>query len=1183
MAVVGATGSLGGFTGGNALARLLVVFSGDTSSLDAAIARTQGTMSGFANNASAIGKSLTRAVTLPILAVGGAALFMASQFESAIGRIAGLTTVVDDIPIEDIRQRLLDLAQVVPIAPEALAEALYFAGSAGLEAEEAFQVVELSAKGAAIGMGEASDISRVLIAALNNFGAPAGGPLTAAKAMDALTAAIRVGTAEPAEMAIALGRVLPVAKAAGVSFEETVGSLAALTNIGLPARVATTSLRALFAELLAPTQQASARLDTLGISADKVRTVLAQFGPIGVFELLEEAVDGDADALRDILPQIRGFTAYLGLGQDRLEESKAAMDATVNSTGDLQKAFAIISKTPAFRFEIGLNKMRVAAIDLGTALFPVFDKIIQVISDVGDALANLPDPVQKVAIAFGLLAAAVGPVLQLLGNMGALLAGPITTLKQFSTSTIVLGLAIVTLVAGFQSLASGSKSLYSTLVTVAAGATAMFTALRLIQGAAQAGLLGVNALSLGLVSMSTGGLALAAVGVGILVAAIALLIGSSNRAAQAAEQMGDAFKNSAQGGELFKQAISGIEDEGLANRIKSIASSLGLLNKAVTGGTLDQLQQGIGDRLTTQLDALSVALHGAGEDISAAITPEQIALFERFRSVVSEAVATGQDLGPMLKAAGLDSKEFFSLLSDLDIAPIQNVRDIANNVDELSRAYSTNRQVLKDYQTQTEAAIIVKAADAAATEKYAGELGVSTEFLQGRLDAVGISALGMSADGKEAFETLEFVSSDNGQQIAAHVAEMEAAIAEATEGISEGLAGAFGGFEKAEDTVKQSTGNLLSTFEKNSRAMVTMVGDVNELASRGVPSGLLEQLIAGGPEMVSRFVNASAGELARLTAAYEAELEATDAAILTEANLQGEKGKGMVSTFVRGILSNSQLPPQAAARIVNEMVTAFGSGKVNAVGLKQAQYFARGLGTAKGLTRQGAVQAMDAFIQGVGSRNLLDLGARQVRELAQGIANASGITVGAANKLVNRTIDALDPTVSAADDQGALLGTKYREGVSGEAPAANAAGAEVRGQAVSGLGGSTGGASSAGAAQGNAFVSSLAARKETAYNAGFAVGQAGKQGLLDGSKNSPKLFGWYIGRDIVDSYKDGMESRAKELSNNKIRFPLGGDMQGRVPDEGGGRRRKPELNLDVTIDRTKAAKALDWEYSTRGG
>lgn len=1187
MAVVGATGSLGGFSGGNALARLLVVFSGDTSSLDAAIARTQGTMSGFANNAASVGKSLTRSVTLPVLAVGGAALFMASNFESALGRIAGLAPITEQVSggIDTIRTRLLDLAQVVPVAPEELANSLYFAGSAGLDAADAFEVVELSAKGSAIGMGEATDISRVLIAALNNFGAPSGGPLTAAKAMDALTAAIRVGSAEPAEMAIALGRVLPVAKAAGVSFEETVGSLAALTNIGIPARVATTSLRALFAELLAPTQQASARLDTLGLSADKVRNVLANFGPIGVFELLSGAVDGDTDALRDVLPQIRGFTAYLGLADDRLDESKAAMDATVNSTGDLQKAFDIISKTPAFRFEIGLNKLRVAAIDLGTSLFPVFDKIIQIISDVGDSLANLPEPVQKAGIAFALLAAAAGPVLQLLGNMGALIAGPITTLKQFSVSAITAGLAIITLVASFQSLASGSKSLYSVLVTVAAGATAVFTAMRVLQGAAQAGLLGVNALSLGLVSMSTGGLAAAAIGIGVLIAAIGLMIGSTNKGAQAAEQMGESMKSAAESGQLFSQAIQGIEDEGIANRIKSIANSLNLLNKAVGTGTLTQLQEGIGGRLTTQLDALSVSLHTAGEDISAAITPEEIAMFERFRSVIEQAAASGQDLGPALKAAGLDGAEFFSLLSDLDIAPIGDIRDQANNVEELARAYATSRQVLKDFQATTEATIAVRAADAAATEKYAGELGVSTEFLQGRLDAVGVSAIGMSDEGKQAFEDLTFVSDDSGQRIAANVAEMEAQIAEATATISESIAGAFSGFEKAESDVKGTTESLLSNFIANSRAIVTMTGNLNDLARAGLPAGLLDQLAAGGPEMVEKFVNATPQQLKRLTAAYEAELAATDAAILDEGNLQGEKGKGMVQQFVTGILSNSQLPPQAASRIVNEMVEKFASGKVGAAGLKQAANFARGLGTVKNLTQQQAGQAMDAFIRGIGSRNLLSLGAKQVREFANGIAQAAGIPKAAAQRLVERTIESLKGKEQEAQSSGDTLATRYREGVSSGVGPAKTAGQQVGAGAVSGMKGSVGGAASTGSSVGNAYVSSLAARRESAYNAGFAVGKAGVDGMKAGAKNSPKYGSYYLGIDLIDQLAEGMEKgKAKHGFSQGIgfRFPVTLN-QGRVADEGGRRRaRKRDLNLDVTIDRARAARALDWEYAVRG-
>jgi TP901 family phage tail tape measure protein len=1187
MAVVGATGSLGGFTGGNALARLLVVFSGDTSSLDAAIARTQGTMAGFASNAASIGKSLTRAVTLPVLAVGGAALFMASQFESAIGRIAGLTPIVDQVQggIGTIRTRLLELAQVVPTAPNDLAESLYYAGSAGLDAESAFQVVQASAEGAAIGMGEAADISKVLIAALNNFGSPAGGPLTAADAMDALTAAIREGTAAPDELAVSLGRVLPVAKEAGVTFQETVASIASLTNIGVPTRVATTSLRALFAELLAPTQQASARLDTLGISADKVRNVLAQFGPIAAFQLIEDAVHGDEDALRDILPQIRGFTAYLGIADDRLNESRRIFDEVTNSSGDFQKALAIIAQTPQFKFGIALNKMRVAAIDLGTVLFPVFSRIIDIIGSVGDALANLPDPVQKMAVAFALLAAAVGPVLQLLGNMGALLSGPIAGVKAFTTNTLVAGLAVVTLVASFQSLASGSRSLSSVLITVAAGATAVFTALRLIQGAAQAGALGVNALSLGLVSMSTGGLALAAIGVGVLVAAIALLIGSSNRAAKAAEQMGESLKTAAQGGQLFSQAIKGIEDEGLANRIRSIANALGLLNKAVTSGTLDQLQAGIGGRLTTQLDALSTSLHTAGEDISAAITPEEIQRFEKFRAVIEQAAASGQDLGPALKAAGLDGAEFFGLLSDLNIAPISNIRDQANNVDQLARSYATNLQVLKDFQAETAATIALRGADAAATARYASEIGVSTEYLQARLDEVGVSAVGMDENSKAAFEDLVFVSDDTGRRVAANVAEMQAQIDEATTAISESVASAFGGFEKAENDLKGTTASLLTNFEANSRAIVDMVGGLNQLASQGLPVGLLNQLAEGGPEMVKKFVDATPAELKRLTAAYEAELAATDAAILDESNLQGEKGKGMVQQFVSGILSNAQLPPQVASRIVNDMIQKFASGNVNAAGLQQALQFAKGLNTVKNLTGQEATQAMDAFIAGIGKRNLLSLGARQVREFANGISQASGISKTAAQTLVQNTINALRGKEQPAHDSGDTLATKFREGVSTGVGPAQTAGQQVGASAVTGLSGSKGGAASTGSAVGNAYVSSLAARKDAAYNAGFAVGKAGVDGMKAGAKNSPKYGSYYLGIDLIDQLAEGMEKgKAKHGFSQGIgfRFPVTLN-QGRVADEGGRRRPgKRDLDLDVTIDRTRTAKALDWEYSVRG-
>ena len=56
-------------------------------------------------------RDVTRAVALPILALGGA-LFMAARFELVLGRVAGLAPIVDQVSggIETSRDRLLSLA-----------------------------------------------------------------------------------------------------------------------------------------------------------------------------------------------------------------------------------------------------------------------------------------------------------------------------------------------------------------------------------------------------------------------------------------------------------------------------------------------------------------------------------------------------------------------------------------------------------------------------------------------------------------------------------------------------------------------------------------------------------------------------------------------------------------------------------------------------------------------------------------------------------------------------------------------------------------------------------------------------------------------------------------------------------------------------------------------------------------
>src|SRR5207344_76186 len=118
-------------------------------------------------------------------------------------------------------------------------------------------------KASAAGMGDAEVVAQILTSAVNAYGAS---NLSAAQAADQLTEAIKVGKAEPAAMAAALGRVIPLAQEMKVSFAETAASVSTLTNTGLSAAEATTALRAVLTTMVKPAQQTKDEYKKLGFT-----------------------------------------------------------------------------------------------------------------------------------------------------------------------------------------------------------------------------------------------------------------------------------------------------------------------------------------------------------------------------------------------------------------------------------------------------------------------------------------------------------------------------------------------------------------------------------------------------------------------------------------------------------------------------------------------------------------------------------------------------------------------------------------------------------------------------------------------------------------------------------------------------------------------------------------------------
>lgn len=139
-----------------------------------------------------VGVTLSHAVTLPLIAAGGVAIKMSSDFESAFARMEGLAGVQAS-EVDGLKKSVLDLAGETAQAPQKLADALYEASSAGLDTAGAMEAVRVAARGAAVGMGSAQDIVGLVASATAAYGKE---NINAAQATDILTASIKAGRAD---------------------------------------------------------------------------------------------------------------------------------------------------------------------------------------------------------------------------------------------------------------------------------------------------------------------------------------------------------------------------------------------------------------------------------------------------------------------------------------------------------------------------------------------------------------------------------------------------------------------------------------------------------------------------------------------------------------------------------------------------------------------------------------------------------------------------------------------------------------------------------------------------------------------------------------------------------------------------------------------------------------------------
>lgn len=469
---------------------IVIPISGDISGLKTSIDGAEAELGGlsnsfkkYGNSMQSLGKQMSWKVTAPIVAIGTASVYTAAKFDDSMRKVqAKVGGTTKDLAA--MREQALQLGADTAWSASEAADGMEYLAAAGFNAEQVMAAMPgmlALASSDAVDLGVAAEIAG---ATLNGFGLEAA---EAGRVADVLAKSAAATNAGVTDMGEAMAYVAPVAKSIGLSLEETAAVIGILSNAGIKGSMAGTTLRGAISALLTPTSEAQKIMDRLGVSVKDssgqmlpLNEIVGQFEKSGLSAADAMAIFGDRAG--------PGMLALIQQGQSGLVDMTAELE---NSAGAAQEMADGMESGigGAFRqFEGSVESLSIA---IGEALIPALLPLMDTLKGLVGWFGSLDKDTLTIIVTIAAFAAAVGPLLIVLGMLVSSIGSIITIipvlmagLTLLSANPIVLIIAgIVLAIIGLIALLKWLNDEFHWLDAVMAGAGAVMEWLQgIIQG-----------------------------------------------------------------------------------------------------------------------------------------------------------------------------------------------------------------------------------------------------------------------------------------------------------------------------------------------------------------------------------------------------------------------------------------------------------------------------------------------------------------------------------------------------------------------------------------------------------------------------------------------------------------------------------------------------------------------------
>ena len=391
-------------------------------------------------------------VTAGVTALGTAAVKTASDFDSAMSKVAAVSGATGD-DLQALRDKAREMGAKTKFSASEAAEAMNYMAMAGWKTNDMLSGIDGIMNLAAASGEDLATTSDIVTDALTAFG------LTAQDSghfADVLAATSSNANTNVSMLGESFKYCAPIAGALGFSCEDTAEALGLMANAGIKSTQSGTSMRSIMTAL-----------------SGEVKFCSESFGEM---EIATTNSDGSMRSLSDILADCRvafdqmsesekASAAETLVGKNAMSGFLALMNAAPADIDKLSSAIANCDGTSlsmaetmqdnlAGQLTILKSQLEELAISFGEILMPVIRDIITKIQGFVDKLNALDPATKQTIIKIGLMTAALGPLLIVVGKTISSIGGLMTFISKVPTMIAGAKTAFSTLGAAIGSISA---------------------------------------------------------------------------------------------------------------------------------------------------------------------------------------------------------------------------------------------------------------------------------------------------------------------------------------------------------------------------------------------------------------------------------------------------------------------------------------------------------------------------------------------------------------------------------------------------------------------------------------------------------------------------------------------------------------------------------------------------------